>query len=245
FEKMGIKTFLPTSEQLTKRNKNRLSELLVGNGKISYPESINITNAQFFHTCEEQGWIYPFVVKGVFYDAEIVYNAAQGTAAFNSISAQWGFPIIAQKLVRGEEYNVVALGDSEGELAGMVMMKKIALTAKGKANAGVSIYDENLHQACLEIMKTLRWKGPLEFEVMRDKQNRYHLIEINPRFPSWVYLTAGVGQNLPIKLLKLLTGESISTAPSKNAGILFIRHAMESIVPMSSFESVAIEGGTL
>ena len=49
-------------------------------------------------------------------------------------------------------------------------MKKMVLTEKGKASAGISIYDEGLHQACLEVMKELRWKGPLEFEVMRDKQ---------------------------------------------------------------------------
>lgn len=242
-EELGIKTFLPTSEQLKMRDKNRLSEL-VSNEKMTCPESINVTSTEFFHTCEEKNWAYPFVVKGVFYDAKIVYNATQGIAAFHSISAQWGFPIIVQKFVQGQEYNVAALGDGKGNFAGMVMMKKMILTEKGKASAGVSVYDEGLHQACLEVMKTLRWKGPLEFEVMRDSHGKYYLIEINPRFPAWVYLTAGVGQNLPIKLLKIIAGESLSEQPSKNAGIMFIRHAMESIVPISSFESVAIEGGT-
>jgi len=243
FEEMGIKTFLPTPEQLTMRDKDRLSEL-VNNKKMAYPESINVSSTSFFHTCAEEGWEYPFVVKGVFYDAKIVYNVTQAIAAFNSISAQWGFPIIVQKFVPGQEYNVAALGDGKGNLAGMVMMKKMILTEKGKASAGVSVYDEDLHQACLEVMKTLRWKGPLEFEVMRDNEGKYYLIEINPRFPAWVYLTAGVGQNLPIKLLKMIAGESISESPSTNAGVLFIRHAMESIIPISSFESVAIEGGT-
>ncbi len=243
FEKMGIKTCLPTLEQLTMRNKNRLSELL-GDGEMSYPESIDIINVEFFQGCEKQGWTYPFVVKGVFYDAKIVHNIAQGIAAFNAISTQWGFPIIVQKLVRGQEYNVVALGNGEGGLAGMVMMKKMILTEKGKASAGVSVYDEGLHRVCLEVMKTLRWKGPIEFEVMRDKLGKYHLIEINPRFPAWVYLTAGVGQNLPIKLLKLIAGESISELPSTKAGVLFIRHAMDLIVTIASFEAVAIEGGT-
>jgi len=242
-EKMGIKTCLPSIEQLTMRNKDRLPEL-VDNNKMACPESTTISSTQFFHTCEAQDWDYPMVVKGVFYDAKIVYNATQGVAAFKSISAQWGFPVIVQKLVTGEEYNVAAIGDGEGNLAGMVMMKKMILTEKGKASAGVSIYDEGLHQACLEVMKTLRWKGPLEFEVMRDKQGKYQLIEINPRFPAWVYLTAGVGQNLPIKLLKLMAGESITEPPSTNAGVMFIRHAMESIVPIASFESMAIEGGT-
>jgi len=243
FEELGIKTYLPSFEQLVCRNKDRLPEL-VGSGKMICPESINISSSQFFSGCEKKGWDYPLVVKGVFYDAKIVFTAAQGIAAFQSIAAQWGFPVIVQKFVAGEEYSVTALGDGEGNVAGMVMMKKMSLTEKGKASAGISIYDEGLLQACLEIIKTLQWKGPLEIEVMRDRQGQYHLIEINPRFPAWVYLTEGVGQNLPIVLLKLIAGEPVSESPSTNAGVLFIRHAMDFIVPIAAFEAVAIEGRT-
>ena len=243
FEKLGIKTYLPSFEQLTKRNKDQLSQL-VGEGKMTCPESININSSQFFEDCEMKDWEYPLVVKGIFFDAKIVYTQAQGIAAFQTITAQWGFPVIVQKFVAGEEYNVAALGDGEGDVDGLVMMKKILLTEKGKASAGISIYDEGLYQACLEVINTLRWKGPLEIEVMRDKKGKYHLIEINPRFPAWVYLTQGVGQNLPIKLLKRIAGKPTSEPPSKNSGVMFIRHAMESIVPISSFESVAIDGGT-
>ena len=109
FETLGIKTCLPSFEQLTKRNKDRLSQL-VGEGKMACPESINISSAQFFKDCETKGWKYPLVVKGVFYDAKIVHTPAQGVAAFRSITAQWGFPVIVQKFVAGEEYNVAALG---------------------------------------------------------------------------------------------------------------------------------------
>jgi len=242
-EKMGIKTFLPTSEQLVRRNKDRLSDI-VNNGDIIYPETVNVTNKQFFRTCEKQGWVYPFVVKGVFYDARIVHNEFQGLAAFNSIVAKWGFPVMVQKLVSGQEFNVAALGDGKGGVAGMVMIKKMSLTEKGKVNVGVSMYDETLHHACLDIIKTLGWKGPLEIEVMRDNQGQYHLIEINPRFPAWVYLTTGVGQNLPVALLKLITGQSISKIPATTTGVMMVRHAMESIVPISAFESVVVEGST-
>ncbi len=244
FEKMGIQTFLPTSEQLVRRSKDRLSEL-VGDGAMIYPESMNISSGQFFSTCEQQGWVYPFMVKGVFYDARIVYNEVQGQIAFNSIVAKWGYPAMVQKFVPGQEFNVVALGDGKGDVAGMVMMKKMSLTDKGKVNVGVSVYDETLYRACSDVIKTLQWKGPLEIEVMCDKNGQYHLIEINPRFPAWVYLTAGVGQNLPITLLKLITGSSISERPATTTGVMMMRHTMESIVPISAFESVVVEGGTL
>lgn len=242
-EQMGIKTFLPTSEQLVRRNKDRLSEL-VDKGNINYPETINIANSQFFHTCEKQGWDYPFVVKGVFYEARIVHNTFQGLAALDHIVAKWGYPVMIQKLVSGQEFNVAALGDGTGGVAGMVMMKKMSLTDKGKVNVGVSMHDETLQRACLDIIKKLRWQGPIELEVMRDNQGQYHLIEINPRFPAWVYLTTGVGQNLPVALLKLITGQSIPEVPTTTTGVMVMRHVMESIVPISAFESVVIEGST-
>lgn len=243
-ETMGIRTFLPSPEQLMIRNKDRLSEL-IHNGDLVHPKSVNITNSNFFHDCERQGWTYPFVVKGIFYDAKIVYNTAQGIAAFDYISAEWGLPVIIQKFVLGQEYDVAALGDGRGNVSGMVMMKKLSYSEKGKASAGVSVYDETLHRICQTIMKVLSWKGPIEFEIMRDKQGQYNLIEINPRFPAWVYLTAGVGQNLPIMLLKLIMGISVPELTSTATGVMFIRHAIDSIVLSPSFESVVIDGRTL
>ena len=46
-----------------------------------------------------------------------------------------------------------------------------------------------------------QWRGPFELECMAG-DDHVHLIEINPRFPAWVYLATGVGLNLPSRLLR-------------------------------------------
>jgi carbamoyl-phosphate synthase large subunit len=240
---MGIRTFLPDAEQLARRAKDQLPELsrLAG---VHCPEIRALSNPGFFHTCHGEGWQYPLVVKGVFYDAKIVYNAEEATAAFHKIAAEWGLPVLAQHFIAGEEYNLAAVGDGKGKLLGEVMMKKRAVTSKGKAWAGVTTLDDALSNAAGRLVAALKWKGPLEVEVMRDNHGEYHLIEINPRFPAWIYLSQGVGRNLPALLLELALGREVSELQSPKAGTLFIRYALETIVPLTTFEALMM-GGSL
>ena len=78
---------------------------------------------------------------------------------------------------------------------------------------------------------------------MRDTQGRYQLIEINPRFPAWINLSVGVGRNLPLLLLQLILDQVTGEMPDAQPGVLFIRHAVETIVPQAEFESVIMNGG--
>jgi carbamoyl-phosphate synthase large subunit len=241
-EEMGIKVFLPTPDQLRLRNKDRLTELAQLAG-IDCPEIKSLTHAGFFYKCQEEGWSYPMVVKGLFYDAKIAHNADEAADAFRRIAAEWGYPVLVQRLVKGEEYNLTAVGDGKGNMLGEVMMKKMAVTDKGKAWSGVSIFDQALHDASASLIKAINWRGPLEVEVMRDKHGRYQLIEINPRFPAWIYLSVGVQRNLPMTLLKLALGLPLPEFPPPKTGTLFIRHAVENIVTMADFEAVVMNGG--
>ena len=242
FDEMGIRYFLPTPEQLRLRNKDRLPELARHAG-IYCPEIKTVTHSGFFYQCQEEGWSYPMVVKGLFYGAHIVHNADQAADAFREIAAQWGYPVLVQRLVEGEEYNLTAVCDGSGQMLGEVMMKKMAVTDKGKAWSGVSIFDQTLYDASAALIKAINWRGPLEVEVMRDNTGHYQLIEINPRFPAWIYLSAGVGRNLPLMLLQLILEREIPELPAARPGVLFIRHAVENIVQQSEFEAVIMNGG--
>ncbi|MBI3372709.1 MAG: ATP-grasp domain-containing protein [Betaproteobacteria bacterium] len=238
---MGIRTFLPDAQALARRSKDRLSELCEAAG-VACPEIKPVTSANFFRTCQADGWSFPMVVKGPFYDARIVRSAEEGAAAFRSIAAEWGLPVLAQRFVAGEEYNLTGVADNNGILLGEVMMKKRALTAKGKAWAGIAIFDENLADAARRLVAALHWKGPLEVEMMRDAGGSYHLIEINPRFPSWIYLSQGVGRNLPALLTELALGRPAPALPAPRPGTMFIRYALETIVPLCDFETMMMDG---
>jgi carbamoyl-phosphate synthase large subunit len=96
-----------------------------------------------------------------------------------------------------EERNVVALGDGAGGMLGSVAMKKLAVTDKGKGWAGITIRDPELIRIAERFVSATQWRGPFELEVMLARDGTYYVIEINPRFPAWVYLSASSGVNLP------------------------------------------------
>ena len=153
----------------------------------------------------------------------------------------WDFTVLS--LVRPDLYNVAAVGDGQGSLTGAVTMKKMFLTDKGKGWAGVTIRDPELLRMTQRLVKTLKWRGPCEIEVIRERgSGRYFLLEINPRFPSWVYLCAGAGMNLPYATALLASGVKVSPLRSFRVGTLFVRIALEQIAHISDLEQITSSG---
>jgi carbamoyl-phosphate synthase large subunit len=241
FAAAGMRMLLPQLEQLRLRAKDNLGELCSRLG-IDTPETLRISDTGFFDRCREEGWSYPLVVKGIFYDAAIVNNPEEAKSAFHRIAAQWGYPVLAQQLVSGYEINLTALGDGQGNMLGPVMMRKRAVTDKGKAWAGISILDTELEQMGRAILAATQWRGPLEVEALRSSDGRLYLIEVNPRFPAWIYLTHGVGCNLPVALLRLVAEDHPLDLPQPLPGTLFIRYAEELVTTLEQFETMMIKG---
>ena len=150
--------------------------------------------------------------------------------------------MIVQALVEGEEVNVVGVGVGDGGLWGAVAMKKLALTDKGKGWAGVTIDDRRLLALAEKFVSFTRWPGPFEAEVMRSNDGRYHLIEINPRFPAWVHLATGAGVNLPRAVVELARGNRPPRPKPYAVGKMFVRISIDQIVDMSDFASLATTG---
>ncbi len=239
-EKMNIGTFLPTLEQFEARHKANLSEF----GKkhrVKIPKSKTINTLKELHELYPE-FQYPLVVKGKFYDASVVYSEDQARNAFIRISSKWGLPIIVQEFIQGEEVNVTALGDGEGNLIGAVPMKKQYITDKGKAWSGISIADEKLMELAEHIMRESKWRGGMELEIIRTEKEDYYLLEINPRFPAWVFLAVGCGQNHPEALVRMALGEKVPAFTGYEVGKLFIRYSYDMIVNLKEFETISTRG---
>ena len=239
-KEMGIKTFIPTIEQFEERHKANLNDFGDKHG-IKVPKSkIIFSSAEIFSLKEE--FSYPLVVKGKFYDASIAYSPEQAVTQFNKISAKWGLPIIIQEFVHGQEVNVTAIGDGKGTLIGAVAMRKTYITDKGKAWAGISIKDDNLIEMTKRVVESSKWKGGLELEIIKTSNNDYYLLEINPRFPAWVYLAVGCGQNHPEALMKMAIGMDVKPFTDYDIGKMFIRYSYDMIVGLEEFEKISTSG---
>lgn len=164
--------------------------------------------------------------------------------SFHKFVATWGVPVILQKFVAGEEYNVAAIGDGAGGLVGAVAMRKMALTDKGKGWSGVTVDNPALLEMTGAVVEALKWRGPLEVEFMRESSTGdLYVAEINPRFPAWVYLSAGAGQNLPFACVRLAMGLPVATPmPPYKPGTLFVRISLDQISDLRTYEQLTALG---
>lgn len=239
-DKMGIRTFLPAEEHLKLSAKSTLSRLKETHG-IWVPRGKTITDASSIHLLASE-FSFPVVVKAQFYGATIAHNPAEAERAFHRLSAEWGLPVIIQEYILGDEYDVVAVGDGGGGLIGAVSMRKMQLTDKGKAWGGITVKDPKMSSFVREVIQKLRWRGPCELELIKDRKDAtYYLIEINPRFPAWCYLTVGAGQNLPWACVRLALGETLKKFRSYKVGTIFLRHSVDMVYPLSMLEAMTTQ----
>lgn len=238
-----IKMVLPTMDQFNARQKTSLYEYGIKN-EINVPKSANIVKVAEIAT-ESEKLGFPLAIKGKFYDAKVAYNIDQAIQYFNKISSQWGLPIILQEFVHGSEVNVCGVGDGKGKLIGAVPMRKLYITDKGKAWAGVSLDDQELIKITKKMVKNTKWRGPFELEFIKTYQDEkpvYHLIEINPRFPAWCYLTTGCGQNQVESVVNLALTGKCKYYEEYEVGQMFIRYSYDQIVNIKSFETISTLG---
>ena len=239
-KQLGIHTFLPTLEQFEERHKWALTEF-GQKYNIMVPKSKMINSLAEVHGLAFE-FGYPLVVKGKFYDAAVAYSPDQAMAHFNKISGKWGLPIIIQQYTPGTEVNLTGLGDGKGQLTGAVPMRKTYITDKGKAWAGVALQDEKLMDIARKLVNGNKWRGGFELEMIRTDKNDYYLIEINPRFPAWVYLAVGAGQNHPEALVQLALGENVEPFSDYEVGKMFVRYSYDQIVDLKEFENISTYG---
>lgn len=237
---MGISTFLPTLNQFEERHKVNLDKfgetygIKVPKGKAYYDLSSTRTISKDFE--------FPVLVKGKYYEAYVAYNDDQVKTYFNKISAKWGVPIIIQEFVHGSEFNVTGLGDGHGNTIAAIPMRKQYITDKGKAWGGVSISDYRMIELTNSFISQTKWRGGFELELMKDKQNEFYLLEINPRMPAWIYLSVGAGQNIPEALVRLALGEEVPPFTEYKVGKMFVRYAWDMIVDIQEFQQISTSG---
>lgn len=238
-EGYGIRTFLPSEEQFRLRSKERLAAIAEQSG-LQAPKQAVVTSYNEL-TKAVQDICLPVMVKGALYKAYRASTLEESMAYFGKIVAQLGYPVIIQQAVTGEEMNVIGVGDGAGNVPGRVAVKKMSVTESGKIWTGVTILHPALLEATQRFVAMTRWRGAFEVECIVDQETVY-LIEINPRFPAWVYFATGVGVNLPAMLLKQALGEKVDVAGEYQAGKLYIRYTNEQVCDMARFQNIVTRG---
>lgn len=237
----GIRTCLPTMRQFRLRGKDKLPDV-AKSIDVDVPETCVTSSEDELHAaCDKIG--FPVMVKGPFYQAYRAYTPLEAAAKFRAVAAEWGYPVIVQQMVSGEELNLVGVGDGKGGLLGAAAMKKTSTTSLGKVWSAVSLKNPLLDEAAERFVAGTKWRGPFELECILDaKHDRLYLIEINPRFPAWSYFATGLGVNLPSRMLRAAAGLPLPPRPDYAAGRLFMRYTAEMVTDMNRFQAVMTQG---
>jgi len=238
-EQLGIKTFMPTGKQLNLRDKQSLEEVAKAAGIEAPAQRVINSIQELYEAAAEFG--YPLMIKGSIYTAHKAYCLQEAIAGFSNVVAQRGYPVIVQQMVSGEEMNVIGLGDGQGEVLGLVAIKKMSTTGLGKIWSGVTIDHPELIDATRQFVAASQWQGAFEMECMVDG-DRVYLIEVNPRFPAWVYFATGVGVNLPEMLVHQAMGQAMERKTAYMAGQFYMRYTDERVCDMAQFQQMVTQG---
>jgi carbamoyl-phosphate synthase large subunit len=231
----GIGVCLPPVDVLKRRAKQHLPALAAACG-VRVPETCLASDVG--SACQAGSELgYPLVVKGPYYDAKIVHNAAQLSTAAGHLLSEWGHPVILQRLITGSEFNVLGLGDGAGGWLGHCCIRKTQLSDKGKGLSGITVADARLSSLCARLVRELKWPGPFEIELIREESSgEYVLIEINPRFPAWIDFPSMLGANFAATLIGMLQLNGLpESVPDCPPGSFYIRHQIEVVGDLSRY----------
>jgi len=241
--RLGIRISLPSAKSLRRRAKDKLEVLARDLGARTPPFRVVASPQEAAAEGARLGW--PVVVKGAFYGAEIAHGPAQAADAFARLVAEWGPPVLVQRFVAGFEVNYAAIGDGNGGVLGEILVRKQATTDKGKGWSCTTIADAEAIALAREIVAALNWRGPLEVEMLRARDGRLYLIEINPRFPAWIGIAAHAGCNLPAAWAAELLELEMPKLQLPAAGLTSIRYADEVVVDLKAIEAITIYGRSI
>lgn len=237
---LGIRLFLPHQKQIERISKINLSDFAASQA-IRTPESKKINSLDELD--QYAGDIkYPIIIKGKYYEAFASYNKEQLFYYYHKLNAKWGLPVILQEFINGNEIVIAGLGDGKGKTMGAVPLRKLYITDKGKGWAGVVIEDKEYLEIARKFNESTQWKGGFELELKRTENEQLYLLEINPRFPAWIYTAAAAGQNLPLLMVRMAMGDQVHPFNEYETGKMFIRYSWDHITDISEFQHISTIG---
>ena len=229
FDEHGIKVLLPKPNIVRLAN-DKLETYAYANSKgFLMPETIRYSS--------NIDWEPPYFLKG---GSRGVFHIRSKEEAFTIAQylIQMGERPIAQKNIDGEPYSIAGIAYNGNVLT--FMIKKLKVAENGSTIFGVTVLDEYLIDIAKDFVMGIGWEGPFEMEFIRN--NGYHLIEINSRFPCWIDVGIDAGLNLPAILADILINDRFKTDELYKTGIAFIKYTENIITDIDNVVGMDIIG---
>jgi len=245
-ESLGIKLLIPSTESLRMAAKPFLSNLSeIG---INTPKTIRVSDEKEIDSvCKELG--FPLVCKGIIKDAYIANNNSEAILFFQKIREIWHGgkgSILMQQFILGETITVAGVANKNSRVIAKVIMKKLGIDSKGTTWCGTTYHSKEIEELYNKIIEHLKWIGPFELEFIKDiNSGEYFLFEINPRLPSWIYLSSVVKCNIPSFIIDLIQEKKDINCSDFKKDIIFSRYSEEVFYTKEEFDKFRESGKKL
>lgn len=161
---------------------------------------------------------FPVVVKSIKESGGIKYiNSLEELKQANYSNC------IIQEYIPGDGYGFFALFD-HGQEKAIFMHKRLRQypITGGSSTAAESIYDQDLLDAGLKLLKALNWHGVAMVEFKKDaRDNKFKLMEINPKFWGSLDLAIASGVDFPYLTVEMVTKSDIKPVLKYKTGVKF------------------------
>ena len=118
-----------------------------------------------------------------------------------------------QEYISGAEYGVDVMNDLEGNHCGVSIKKKLSMRA-GETDKSVTIENADICNIGKKIATEIKHIANLDCDIL-EKDGKYYVLELNPRFGGGYPFSHEAGVNMPKALLSWLKNET----PSKSCFI--------------------------
>jgi carbamoyl-phosphate synthase large subunit len=120
---------------------------------------------------------------------------------------------VVQRAIRGDEFTVDAIFDRSGRLIATSPRRRIR--AAGVSTIGEVLPDRALHDLAARLGERWRFRYAINFQVIRDHENRDWIIELNPRLSGSGIFSAMAGCDPFAATIALWKGEVWAGVPRR------------------------------
>jgi hypothetical protein len=202
-------------------NKYELIQLAQECG-IPYPKSTQISSSVDCSKSDFPDYAFPLVLKivdddGLYLRPEdrycIVREQDGFTPALQSLQNH-DKDVVLQEYIDGDSYGYSVLYDRKSTFIcgiGHRRLRQYPLRG-GPSTYCESVSNQELKDSAVKLLNHIKWRGPAMVEFKRDRRdNRFKVIEVNPRYWGSLPLARFSGVNIPYLHYCLLTSEDYSS----------------------------------
>lgn len=172
-------------------------------------------NTAFFPFVIKPRWGQGSIATEIVYNFEELFHAyklliskIKDTSISHIETLNFENTLLIQEFINGQEYGVDCINDLKGFNKVVVVKKKLAMRS-GETDAAITVMDRSINEVISKLGNLLKHVSIIDIDVIK-KDNKFYIIDINPRFGGGYPFSHAAGINLPNAILDWYFGEEIN-----------------------------------